>query len=664
MNRHFLKTILLFVVFSVSISNTISQSLPWIELKGTNALEPNNQILTICSDLSGNVYAAGDFVNSSGMRYVAKWDGNSWSELGGINSLSANNTITCITADQSGYIYAAGAFTNANGNQYVAKWRGDYWEEVGGTNSLQAKSPIRSICVDYGNVYVAGSAFNTTQQRVVHWNGLYWLEAGWTNGLSANNNINAVCFGTNNYVYAAGDFTNSNGKRYVAKYVGSNWIEVGGANGLSANEEILSICSDPAGNIYAAGKFTNGADHLSGNNYVAKWNGSSWSELGGNNQNVLEAPKKTIASICSDNNGNIYAAGYFYNSNGKFFVSMWDGTKWSELGGKNTLGANNSINIIHSDSKGVIHTSGNYTNSNNKQYVSKCQRISPIFSQIPAICQGEPNSPLPTSSINGISGTWSPVFNNNQTTTYTFTPSNSYYAKDTSMELTVSPKKNPIFVSLGAVCSGTTVSPLPALSSNNISGNWLPPFNNYITTNYTFTPNSGQCAKDTTILLVVNSIPPSPIGNSIQTFSLNSIVANLKVNGTNVRWYSAPSGGSLLSNSAILINGSSYYASQTVNGCESNERLVVKVKINTSAIDNVIVRKFSYYPNPFEDKLYISNIDKIKSIKIFNNIGQFVVEYVYNESNIEIDMSKLVKGEYILEILSSQSLRSVKVMKH
>jgi gliding motility-associated-like protein len=38
------------------------------------------------------------------------------------------------------------------------------------------------------------------------------------------------------------------------------------------------------------------------------------------------------------------------------------------------------------------------------------------------ICQGDVLAALPTNSLNGITGTWSPALNNQATTTYTFTP--------------------------------------------------------------------------------------------------------------------------------------------------------------------------------------------------------------------------------------------------
>jgi len=83
------------------------------------------------------------------------------------------------------------------------------------------------------------------------------------------------------------------------------------------------------------------------------------------------------------------------------------------------------------------------------------------------------------------------------------------------------------------------------------------------------------------ITMTVNPIPDSPIGSLAQSFCSSSspTIANLSAIGTDVKWYAASSGGSALSTSLALVNGSHYYASQTVNGCESSARLNVTVTV-------------------------------------------------------------------------------------
>ena len=79
--------------------------------------------------------------------------------------------------------------------------------------------------------------------------------------------------------------------------------------------------------------------------------------------------------------------------------------------------------------------------------------VTPTFTAVAPICSGGSLSALPTTSNNGITGTWSPALNNTATTTYTFTPTAGLCATTTTITITV----NPIVttnLSNEAVCQG------------------------------------------------------------------------------------------------------------------------------------------------------------------------------------------------------------------
>ncbi|MFN8324859.1 MAG: MopE-related protein [Flavobacteriaceae bacterium] len=63
----------------------------------------------------------------------------------------------------------------------------------------------------------------------------------------------------------------------------------------------------------------------------------------------------------------------------------------------------------------------------------------------------------------------------------------------------------PAFTPIAPICEGGFIGSLPTTSNNGITGVWHPTTtNNIITTTYTFTPNPGQCAKQTTLTINVN----------------------------------------------------------------------------------------------------------------------------------------------------------------
>src|SRR5205814_773086 len=98
------------------------------------------------------------------------------------------------------------------------------------------------------------------------------------------------------------------------------------------------------------------------------------------------------------------------------------------------------------------------------------------------------------------------------TTTYTFTPTAGQCATTATLTIIVNSNVTPTFNLVAAICSGTTLSPLPTTSTNGINGSWLPALNNTATTTYTFTPTAGQCASTATLTVTVN-----PLLTSTQT---------------------------------------------------------------------------------------------------------------------------------------------------
>jgi gliding motility-associated-like protein len=139
--------------------------------------------------------------------------------------------------------------------------------------------------------------------------------------------------------------------------------------------------------------------------------------------------------------------------------------------------------------------------------------VTPTFTQIQPICQGAPAPVLLTTSNNtvGIIGTWSPATIDTSVTgtvTYTFTPTDGQCALPTTMNITVKNSVIPIFSTPAPICSGATAPVLSNFSSNipQITGAWSPStVSNTASGTYTFQPDAGQCATNTTLDVTVNT---------------------------------------------------------------------------------------------------------------------------------------------------------------
>ncbi len=164
--------------------------------------------------------------------------------------------------------------------------------------------------------------------------------------------------------------------------------------------------------------------------------------------------------------------------------------------------------------------------------------IAPTFTAVAAICAGDPLAALPTTSLEGVTGTWSPAINNMATTTYTFTPSIGLCSAPTTLTINVTPQTTPIFTQVAAICSGSPLAALPTTSNNGITGTWSPAINNTATTTYTFTPTIGQCASSVAMTVTVNQpiqptfVQPNPIcaGESLAALPV------LSTNGITGTW--------------------------------------------------------------------------------------------------------------------------------
>ncbi|EJG00590.1 DUF11 domain-containing protein [Flavobacterium sp. F52] len=106
-----------------------------------------------------------------------------------------------------------------------------------------------------------------------------------------------------------------------------------------------------------------------------------------------------------------------------------------------------------------------------------------------------------------------------------------------------------------------------------------------VTTDGTYTlqiVNSSGCVSNSSAPVTVN-FSPAP-ATTDQTFcsSENKTVGDLAVTGSAIKWYSSNSSNTALASNLALTNNTDYYASQTLNGCESL-RTRIRVTVNSKS---------------------------------------------------------------------------------
>ncbi|MEM8585891.1 MAG: gliding motility-associated C-terminal domain-containing protein, partial [Bacteroidota bacterium] len=155
-------------------------------------------------------------------------------------------------------------------------------------------------------------------------------------------------------------------------------------------------------------------------------------------------------------------------------------------------------------------------------------------------CENATTDALPTTSDNGIIGSWSPAVVDNQTSgTYTFTPDAGQCAQSFSFDVDISAPTTATFNLTDSYCQDATTDALPTVSDNAINGSWSPALvDNQASGTYTFTPDAGQCANGFSLDVTID-IPDDPSFAITDEYCQGDMTVNLpgsSDNGINGSW--------------------------------------------------------------------------------------------------------------------------------
>ena len=117
----------------------------------------------------------------------------------------------------------------------------------------------------------------------------------------------------------------------------------------------------------------------------------------------------------------------------------------------------------------------------------------------------------------------------------------------------------------------------------------------------------------------------------------------------------------------LLFNGEndvSFQVDQSIPQSTASDRFSIEFEYETFSInDNELANAFQVYPNPVEDKLYISGIENDASIRIFDLLGKQVFSSTKHHTNEAIDVSKLETGVYLVKVNDGENSFTQKTIK-
>ncbi|ALM48952.1 hypothetical protein AMR72_08670 [Flavobacterium psychrophilum] len=185
--------------------------------------------------------------------------------------------------------------------------------------------------------------------------------------------------------------------------------------------------------------------------------------------------------------------------------------------------------------------------------------------------------------------------------------------------------------------------------------------------------NAEGCSFSSSFTLIVlpgDYETPAPIAPVALTFTEGDTLGDIELEGENILWYSTDGTITLppdpdadaLPSTTVLEDGKTYYATQTVYGIESNDRLPVTVNF-TLGLDNIAFKELQYFPNPVKNSITINNNNEIESVTILNSLGQTLNSTIVRGGNIEADLSYLSSGIYFIKLASGNHYKTLKIIK-
>jgi hypothetical protein len=221
-------------------------------------------------------------------------------------------------------------------------------------------------------------------------------------------------------------------------------------------------------------------------------------------------------------------------------------------------------------------------------------------------------------------------------------------------------------------CNNATVANLMATGSNlqwyaaATGGAALASTTALATGNYYVSQTVSGCESTRTLVAVTVNVTAAPTATSPQSFVAPATIANIVISGSGtITWYAsladANANANALPSSTTIVDNTTYYATQTSNGCPSSAiAVLVNVTLRANGFDSKLL---SYYPNPTRNIVTVEYSNAISNLRVINMLGQEVRNQKYNSTSAQIDMNGLASGTYIIEITSEGFVKQVKVVK-
>ena len=300
--------------------------------------------------------------------------------------------------------------------------------------------------------------------------------------------------------------------------------------------------------------------------------------------------------------------------------------------------------------------------SNNNFTITCGTTQTPVFNAIPVACQNDAAFSLPSTSDNGITGSWTPALNLTVpgSFTYNFNPAANQCANVVSTQLTVQPQIEPVFTHPTTLCQNDPFI-LPVTAQNGITGIWNPQVNSQQvgSTTVTFTPDAGQCSNSVNQTIVVNATPTNAITQS--GITLSSVAT-----GVTYQWIDCNTNQLVLgaTNQSFTTTEpvGTYAVIVTANGCSDTSTCI---SVDQSGLSEEGFN-FGLIPNPANESVLIQwNTEAIQVIELLDEAGKMVrrVNLTGAAQQVEFSLAQIAAGVYHVRLIGANNVAIEKLIK-
>lgn len=282
-------------------------------------------------------------------------------------------------------LYAGGRFTSAGGAAAtnIARWNGSAWQTPSNAAwTVNGRDPVSAMAVfddGTGPALYVGTTYSDFQSGplgyIVRWNGTTWSGSpfSWSGGPVRGLHVHDDGAGSAIYVGGGREpYATYYSVNHLARHGGdgttpfSNPLSVYPHNHSSARVHCFATFDDGGGPaLYIAGKFPSAAG--GGQYSIAKWNGQTWSGVGGGvptgGSGCCPWGAINAMTVFDDGTGPaLYVGGSFTTAGSApaLNVAKWDGKEWSAVG-DGVPGSIHALAVFNDGSGDALYAGGSIT---------------------------------------------------------------------------------------------------------------------------------------------------------------------------------------------------------------------------------------------------------------------------------------------------------------